>query len=150
MGEFAAFPSIVIPSLLGMSGDLNPDETVQITAAQTSWLGEFSMTTFRRKKNDQIKIEKLVEIIEATCAYITQPIGAVFSGPVCDKFGRRKMILVASIPLTFAWIMLGFAQSFPLICIGFAVIGFCMGLKESPALTYVFLGKYLRSESEFY
>lgn len=38
IGEFAAFPSIVIPSLIGMSKHLNPDESVQVTAEQTSWL----------------------------------------------------------------------------------------------------------------
>lgn len=81
--------------------------------------------------------EKHFELISATCAYITQPIGAVISGPICDKFGRRKMILVSTVPLTLAWILLGFSQSFPLICTGFAVIGFCMGLKESPTLTFV-------------
>lgn len=76
-------------------------------------------------------------LISATCAFITQPLGAVISGPICDKFGRRKMILISTIPLTIAWILLGFAQSFPLICTGFAIIGFCMGLKESPTLTFV-------------
>lgn len=42
-----------------------------------------------------------------------------------------------TIPLTITWILLGFAQSFPLICIGFTIVGFCMGLKETPAITYV-------------
>lgn len=38
LGEFAAFPSIVIPSLIGVCNELNPDESLRITAAQTSWL----------------------------------------------------------------------------------------------------------------
>lgn len=59
------------------------------------------------------------------------------SGPLCDRYGRRKMIWIATIPLTISWLMLGFAQSFPLICICFSISGFCMGLKESPVLTFV-------------
>lgn len=47
------------------------------------------------------------------------------------------MILISTIPLTFAWILLAFSQSFALICVGFGIIGFCMGLKESPTLTFV-------------
>lgn len=43
LGEFTAFPSLVIPALLGMSDDLNPDEIIRITAAQTSWLGTFNL-----------------------------------------------------------------------------------------------------------
>lgn len=38
IGEFAGFAAIVIPSLTGLSKELNPDEMVQITAAQASWL----------------------------------------------------------------------------------------------------------------
>lgn len=76
-------------------------------------------------------------IFTATCAYIAQPIGALLSGPLSDRIGRRKTLLLLTIPLTITWIVLGFAQSFPLICIGFTLIGFCMGLKETPAITYV-------------
>lgn len=102
----------MIPSLIGLANELNPDETVRIDGAQTSWL--------------------------ATCAYIAQPIGALLSGPLSDRIGRRKTLLMLTIPLTITWIVLGFAQSFTLICIGFTIIGFCMGLKETPAITYVF------------
>lgn len=68
---------------------------------------------------------------------MAHPIGSLLSGPVCDKIGRRKAIMMVTIPLTAAWIMLGFAQSFPLICVGFTIIGFSMGLKEAPSITYV-------------
>lgn len=42
LGEFTAFSAIVIPSLIGLANDLNPDETVRIDGEQTSWLGECS------------------------------------------------------------------------------------------------------------
>lgn len=41
LGLILAFPSIVIPSLSGISKELNPDETLNISAVQASWLGEF-------------------------------------------------------------------------------------------------------------
>lgn len=37
---FAAFPSIVIPSLLGLNDELNTDESIRVTASQASWIGE--------------------------------------------------------------------------------------------------------------
>lgn len=79
----------------------------------------------------------LLHIFAAGFAHIAHPIGSLLSGPVCDKIGRRNTIAMVTIPLTITWIMLGFARSFPVICIGFAIIGFCMGLKESPSITYV-------------
>lgn len=38
IGEFAGLPSIIIPSLIGLSQHLNPGETLQVSAAETSWL----------------------------------------------------------------------------------------------------------------
>lgn len=34
-----AFPSIVVPSVLGNSKHLNPDEIFHMTASEASWLG---------------------------------------------------------------------------------------------------------------
>lgn len=41
LGEFIAFPSIVIPSLAGLNTELNPDESVHATGPEISWLCEF-------------------------------------------------------------------------------------------------------------
>lgn len=38
-GFFDGFPSIVIPSLVGLSEQLNPDESIRITPSQASWIG---------------------------------------------------------------------------------------------------------------
>lgn len=83
-----------------------------------------------------IKLYLTFEFV-ASFAHIAHPIGSLVSGPICDKIGRRKAIMTVTIPLTIAWIMLGFAYSFPIICVGFATIGFIMGIKEAPSITYV-------------
>lgn len=118
------FRSIVIPSLIGVCTEINPDETLRVTAAQTSYLASF--------------------------AHIAHPIGSLLSGPVCDKIGRRNAILLVTIPLTITWILLGFARSFSVICIGFAVMGFCMGLKESASITYVSEIRYIIKNLEIF
>lgn len=38
-GLFDGFPSIVIPSLIGLNKELNPNETLRITSQQASWIG---------------------------------------------------------------------------------------------------------------
>lgn len=40
-GFFEGFPSIVIPSLIGLSRELNPDEVLLISPSQASWIGKF-------------------------------------------------------------------------------------------------------------
>lgn len=39
-GLFEGFPSIVIPSLIGVSKELNPDEVLLISPSQASWIGK--------------------------------------------------------------------------------------------------------------
>lgn len=41
-GLFEGLPTLIIPSLLGLSKNLNPDETLRITASQASWIGKFN------------------------------------------------------------------------------------------------------------
>lgn len=49
LGEFTAFSSIVISALVGMSMKLNPNETIHITAAQSSWLCKNNFLPFSSK-----------------------------------------------------------------------------------------------------
>lgn len=73
----------------------------------------------------------------ASFAHVAHPIGSLLSGPLCDKIGRRRSFMFVSVPLLISWIMLGFSQSFPIICFGFLTLGLCMGLNETPSITYV-------------
>lgn len=41
MGLILAIASIVVPSVIGQSGNLNPDETLHMTIEEASWLGKF-------------------------------------------------------------------------------------------------------------
>lgn len=135
MGQFHGFPSIVIPSLIGVTGALNPDETLHVSAAQTSWLCECSVNCEKRSwiGDCWLKLMKFA----ASFAHIAHPIGSLVSGPICDRIGRRRAIMLVTVPLIVAWIVLGYSQSFLTVCFGFLILGFCFGLKESPSVTYV-------------
>lgn len=62
--------------------------------------------------------------------------------------------MFVTLPLTIAWLMLGFAQSFPILCFGFALCGFSFGLKvisNSSVITLIFeiiLKYYLKNSKE--
>lgn len=73
----------------------------------------------------------------ASFAHIAHPIGSLVSGPICDRIGRRRAIMLVTVPLIVAWIVLGYSQSFLTVCFGILILGFCFGLKESPSVTYV-------------
>lgn len=52
LGLCYALPSIVIPALTGIQNEYNRNETLSITAAQASWLGNFYWLVFT---NTQVK-----------------------------------------------------------------------------------------------
>lgn len=39
MGLLLAFPTIIIPSVIGVSKHLDPNETIHMTPDQASWMG---------------------------------------------------------------------------------------------------------------
>lgn len=86
----------------------------------------------------EMKVRTFIILIHfsASFAHIAHPIGSMMSGPICDKFGRRKTFRIVSVPLFAGWILLGYAHSFPIICFGFLLLGFCLGVKDAPAVTY--------------
>lgn len=73
----------------------------------------------------------------ASCTFIAHPIGSLLGIIISDKFGRQKSILALTIPIAIAWIVLGFAESFLVICITFSVIGFSMGLKDAATMVFI-------------
>lgn len=133
---FDGFPSIVIPSLTGHSRELNPNEMLNITDSQASWLCE-DHTRIVSTLNLTPKNINLYSFITASLAFIGHPIGGVVGGQVCDVIGRRRTMMFITAPIFVTFCVLGFASSYELICIGFAVLGFVFGLKEAPTITYV-------------
>ncbi|XP_031639263.1 facilitated trehalose transporter Tret1-like [Contarinia nasturtii] len=71
-GLYDGLAAIAIPSMLGISQELNSDETISITSLQSSWFSTLSL--------------------------IGHPIGSIVSGPICDLLGRQKTMLIITIP----------------------------------------------------
>lgn len=55
---------------------------------------------------------------------------------ISDMYGRRKAIIIASIPFLIGWTMFGLSNSLSTIYIAFAIVGLGTGLKESASLAY--------------
>ncbi|CAG7820864.1 unnamed protein product, partial [Allacma fusca] len=58
-------------------------------------------------------------------------LGAVVAGPVTgygvERFGRRKTMLMLTLPFVAGWLMIFWAQDVPMIYLGRLVTGFCGG-----------------------
>lgn len=59
---------------------------------------------------------------------LSLPIGALSSGYLMDKYGRRKTALYICFPFTFAWLLISFAQNVTMIYFARIISGITTGL----------------------
>lgn len=59
---------------------------------------------------------------------LSLPIGALTSGYLMDRFGRRKTALYICFPFTVAWLLVGFAENVTMIYIARIISGITTGL----------------------
>lgn len=130
---FGAFPSIVIPSLIGLNDELNIDESIRVTASQASWIGEAELVFYIFQ---MLQFRRWIFYFVAGFASIAHPFGAFAGWITSDLIGRRKSLLIACVPFIFAWSVLAFARSLSTIYIAFIVMGLGLGLKEASSLAY--------------
>ncbi|KAL0819140.1 hypothetical protein ABMA28_008399 [Loxostege sticticalis] len=90
---------------------LDAPEGLSITKKQASWFGSI--------------------------AFLCQPIGSIFSGPLLDYFGRKKALFLVNIPHLIAWLLMYYAWNVPSLFIGNALLGIGTGIMEAPSITYV-------------
>ncbi|XP_072933464.1 facilitated trehalose transporter Tret1-like [Epargyreus clarus] len=70
-------------------------------------------------------------------AFLCQPLGSVFSGPLLDYFGRKKALFIVNIPHLIAWLLMYYAWNVPSLFIANALLGIGTGIMEAPSVTYV-------------
>lgn len=65
------------------------------------------------------------------------PIGCFASGPVSQFLGRKRTMMLTTIPFTAAWIIFYYATTAEMLFIALAMTGLTGGLLEAPVMTYV-------------
>nr|XP_049693679.1 facilitated trehalose transporter Tret1-2 homolog [Helicoverpa armigera] len=70
-------------------------------------------------------------------SFLTQPFGALLSGPLVDYVGRKRATFLVNIPHVIAWILMYFAWNVPILFIGNALLGIGTGIMEAPINSYV-------------
>ncbi|XP_046672094.1 facilitated trehalose transporter Tret1-like [Homalodisca vitripennis] len=69
--------------------------------------------------------------------FISQPIGSLTSGFLQDLFGRKRCMLVVTIPQMIGWLLLYSADSVPWLYTAVTVMGLSVGFMEAPVLSYI-------------
>lgn len=65
------------------------------------------------------------------------PIGSLLGGPLSDTIGRRNNMILNVVIFLFAWILVGFSQSYSMICAIFLLFGLTIGVNEAATVAYV-------------
>ncbi|XP_074040592.1 facilitated trehalose transporter Tret1 [Leptinotarsa decemlineata] len=83
-----------------------------------------------------INISKSQSSWIASIVAIALPLGALVVGPLMDRYGRKKVCFLASIPFTVAWVLQYYANSVWHIYLARIISGFSAGL-TTVSLVYV-------------
>ena len=70
-------------------------------------------------------------------AMIGAAIGALFSGSISDKLGRKPVIIVADILFTAGAVIMAFAPSIGVLMVGRLIIGFGVGVASQIVPLYL-------------
>lgn len=65
------------------------------------------------------------------------PLGGFVSGPVSQRLGRRRTMMISTVPFVVAWFIFYYAKNADMLFIAQALTGLTGGLLEAPVLTYV-------------
>ncbi|XP_031639030.1 facilitated trehalose transporter Tret1-like [Contarinia nasturtii] len=106
-----SFSTILLPALRHESKEHNANETLSITDTQASYLGGV--------------------------VFIFEPIGSILSAFITDSLGRKRAMMIVTIPYAIAWFMMYNAGSVAEIFVANSLLGFGIGLMEAPIMTYV-------------
>ncbi|XP_045779159.1 facilitated trehalose transporter Tret1-like [Maniola jurtina] len=101
----------IIFSTIMMPAILNASEGLSLNELEASWFGSMS--------------------------FLTQPAGALISGPIVDYFGRRKANFLSNVPMLAAWLLMYFSWNVPSLFTGSALLGISLGIMEAPINSYV-------------
>lgn len=75
--------------------------------------------------------------------FVFEPIGSLMSGWITEPIGRKRAMFFVNIPHLVAWTMFYYSTTLGEMWIAFALLGFGIGLMESPIVTYVGEIRYL-------
>lgn len=105
---------------------------VYLLVIQTGISMSFSSVLITQLKDKgEIDLDTNSASIIASIWSLSLPIGALSSGVLMDRYGRRKTALFICFPFTFAWLLVSFAQNVTMIYIARIISGITAGLTTS-------------------
>lgn len=69
--------------------------------------------------------------------YLFHPFGALISGYILEKVGRKKLMILVCFPFLVGWIIIYMAESVSIIIFGTVSMGIGVGCCEAPILSYI-------------
>ncbi|XP_043483051.1 facilitated trehalose transporter Tret1 [Leptopilina heterotoma] len=65
------------------------------------------------------------------------PVGCFCSGPISQTFGRKRTMMMMTVPFITSWIIFYYSYNMTMIYVALVISGLTGGLSEAPVLTYV-------------
>lgn len=111
IGVILSFSTIVIAELLVPNESLVHPESLYFTKELASWFGSIPI--------------------------LADLLGTIFSPMIVDRLGRKRMMLISSMPFMAGFILMYFSNSVLLIFVAMILLAFTCGLDEAALLSYI-------------
>jgi SP family galactose:H+ symporter-like MFS transporter len=116
--------TLVVAFLAAVGGFLFGYDTGSISGALLYIKNDLNLGTFQQ--------ELVVSILPFGAIF-----GALLAGYITDRFGRKKVLLMASIFFTIAALLMAFSHSFNELLLGRLIAGLCIGITSMTAPLYI-------------
>lgn len=139
-----SYPTVVISALTGLNNETNPNEFLQMTAVETSWMGELS-EKFTKTMTKLIfnaifiylnEIHRFNSIL-GSIGYVGKLFGSLICGFSSEHFGRRKSMILINLPHLVAFYLFYYSTTVWRIFVANILLGFGAGFLKAPSSTYV-------------
>ncbi|XP_065155168.1 facilitated trehalose transporter Tret1-like [Atheta coriaria] len=85
-----------------------------------------------KNSNDTLLIDDEIGSWIASVHSAATPLGALLSGVLMERCGRKSALQISALPLVIGWLLIGFAHNHALILIGRLIAGMSAGLCAAP------------------
>lgn len=135
-GVSVSYPTVVISALTGLNNETNPNESIEMTPVETSWLGKclHKNRLILSKNSNQLM---LFFRHSGSITYLGKLFGSIVCGFASEQFGRRNSMLLINIPLFITFGLYYYSDSVSEVFIASILLGFSTGFLKAPSSTYI-------------
>lgn len=137
IGLSIAYPTVLISALTGLNKENNPNELLEMTAVEASWMGMIYLWTASINMTAFGLFIPMDSFVLGSIGYLGKLVGSMTSGLVSEYFGRRNAMIFINFPHLISFYLFYNGTTMWEIFFAIILLGFGSGFVKAPSSTYI-------------